>query len=365
MTLLKERDILTSREAAKTGRRLDSESSGPANGWAARAITPDQMADETDYVHLDLSFNDPRSVSATITEMISVGRRDTALGRLVEGHVHALQLMHRYGNGIQQEQARTAARDRRTYGVWHMDSADNPLRTHENRLRGAKAFATGAGVLTHAIVTTESNDPRHIQMWVVELDEISHTVDKLWWNPVGTQRSETHVVSFDERAPAPAERLGRPGDFMTQPDFTGGNLRLAAVQAGGIAGLFDALVEEIVESGRGEEALQRRRIAEGFAIAQNAINTVVGTARRYDWEDEKLLPKVDAARHGVLDAAEAIIGLVQRTVGVETLIQSHPVGSRVADLMAYVRQPGADISAENVAEAVLRKGLRPGVEVGV
>ena len=360
MTLLKERDILTHREAAKSGR---SWALNARSGWQPGApLSKEALASETDWVSIDLEFNDPRSVMDTITEMITAGRRDVALGRLVEGHLNALQLMHRYGNGIQQEQARTAGRDGRTYGVWNADHRDNPLRTHENRLRGAKAFASGAGLLTHAIVTTEADDPRHVQMWVVELDDISNNIDKLWWNPVGMQRSETHIVSFDERAPAPAERLGRPGDYQTQPDFSGGALRFAAVQAGGVAGLYDAMVEEIVARERGSHPLQRRRIAEGYVIAQAAINAVTSTARKYSIEDKLLLPRVDAARHAVLEAAESMLSLVQRAVGVQGLIHPHPIATRVTDLMTYIRQPNPDGSADNVAEAVLKGGLRPGIE---
>ena len=359
MTLLKERDLTTRRGAMRPSVGV------PGSGWQPGSpLTKEALASETDWVHIDLEFNDPRSVMDTITEMIQVGRRDTALGRLVEGHVNALQLMHRYGNGIQQEQARTAARDRRVYGVWNADHRDNPLRTVENRLRGAKAFASGAGLLTHAIVTTEASDPRHVQMWVVELDEYSNKIDKLWWNPVGMQRSETHIVSFDERAPAPAERLGRPGDYMTQPDFSGGALRFAAVQAGSVAGLYDAMVEELISRGRAEHSLQRRRIAEGYTIAQGAINAVCATARRYDIDEPMLLARVDAARHSVLEAAESMLSLVQRAVGLNGLMHPHPIATRVTDLMTYIRQPNPDGSADNVAEAVIRKGLRPGIEAG-
>ena len=362
MTLLKERDILANREAMTSGR---SWALNARSGWQPGApLTKEALASETDWVSIDLEFNDPRSVMDTITEMITAGRRDVALGRLVEGHVNALQLMHRYGNGVQQEQARTAARDHRVYGVWNADHRDNPLRTHENRLRGAKAFASGAGLLTHALVTTEASSPERVQMWIVELDDISHTVDKLWWNPVGMQRSETHIVSFDERAPAPAERLGRPGDYMTQPDFSGGALRFAAVQAGGVAGLYDAMVEELIVRERTDHILQRRRIAEGFVIAQGAINAVCSTARRYSVEDELLLPRVDAARHAVLEAAESMLALVQRAVGLQGLMHPHPIATRVTDLMTYIRQPDPDGSADNVAQAVIDGGLRPGVEAG-
>jgi len=362
MSLLKERDILTSREAAKSGRSWTLNS---ASSWQPGSkLSKDALAAETDWVSIDLEFNDPASVMDTITEMITAGRRDIALGRLAEGHVNALQLMHRYGNGIQQEQARTAARDSRVYGVWNADHRDNPLRTHENRLRGAKSFASGAGLLTHAIVTTEADSPEHVQMWIVELDDVSHSIDRLWWNPVGMQRSETHIVSFDERAPVASERLGRPGDYHVQPCFSGGALRFAAVQAGGIAGLYDNMVEELIGRKRADHPLQRRRIAEGYVIAQGAINAVCATARRYTEEDEMLLPRVDSARHAVMEAAEAMMVLVQRAVGLQGLMHPHPIATRMTDLMTYIRQPNPDGSVDNVADAIIAKGMRPGVEAG-
>ena len=356
MSLLKERDLLPGEG--------DDTPAAERTWQPGSPLTPDALRNETDWVHIDLDFNDPRSVMDTITEMIQVGRRDVALGRLVEGHVNALQLMRRYGNGVQQEQARTASRDHRVYGVWNADHRDNPLRRSEDRLRGAKAFASGAGLLTHAVVTTEANDPDHVQMWIVELDDYTSSTDRLWWNPVGMQRSETHIVSFDEKQPAKSERLGSPGDYQTQPDFSGGALRFAAVQAGGIAGLYDMMVDDLTSRGRADAPLQRRRIAEGYVIAQAAINAVCSTARRYDVEDELLLPRVDAARHAVLEAAENMLALVQRAVGLSGLMHPHPIATRVTDLMTYIRQPNPDGSADNVAEAVIHKGLRPGVEAG-
>ena len=360
MTLLKERDILAGREAIQSKVRLEALS--PAtNVHISGRLTPEMLASETNWAHLDLEFNDPRTVTDTITEMVDVGRRDTALGRLVEGHVHALQLMHRYGNGIQQAQARMAGREGRVYGVWHIDQSDNPLRTHENRLRGAKAFAAGAGLLTHAIVTTEADDPRHVQMWVVELDPVSHTIEQLSEKVADSARNLTEIVSFDERAAPAAVRLGHPGDYTTQPDYSGGNLRFAAVQAGGVAGLFDGLLETLTERGAADESLSRRRIAQAYVLAQNAINAVVDTAKVYDIEDPRLLPRVGAARHSVIEAAEAMLDLVRRAVGVESLSDDHPLAIRVRDVRAYIRQPEADGSADYLADAILNKDLRPGI----
>jgi|GEM_PF-959594 len=353
MSLLKERDILAGREAIET-RRVQDTIATPEN-----RLTPEILASETNWVHLDLEFNDPRNVTDTIVEMVNVGRRDTALGSLVEGHVHALQLMHRYGNGVQQAQARSAGREGRVYGVWHIDQAENILRIHENRLRGAKAFAAGAGLLTHVIVTTETKDTRHVQMWIVELDPVSHTVETLLSDPANVQRTETEIVSFDERAAPVAERLGLPGDYTTQPEYSGGNLRFAAVQAGSVAGLFDAMVIRVMERGEQDKALTRRRLAQGYVIAQNAMNAVIDTARVYDTDDDRLLPRVGAARHAVLEAAEAMLDLVQRSLAIEDLAVSDPLATRVRDLTNYIRKPDADGSADYLADAILQKSLRP------
>ena len=242
-------------------------------------------------------------------------------------------------------------------GVWNNDHFGNPLYEEAGRLRGAKSFASGAGVLTHALVTTRADSAEHVQLWIVALDPDTSATDRTWWQPVGMQRSETHIVSWDGECAPVAERVGGPGLYQRQPHFSGGGLRFAAVQAGAIAGLHDRMVEALTSRDRAEHPIQRRRIAESFSCAQTAIDAVMMVAHAYQVGDPDLLVRCDAARHRVLECAEEQIMRVQRAVGLQGLMHPHPLATHMADLMTYIRQPGPDSATDNVARAVLDRGL--------
>ena len=322
-------------------------------------FTPEQLqarfeaADVTDI----LRYDDPHSVARCIRRMIAVGRQDAALGRLFEGHVNALQLVRLYGNAAQRRWVDGAQAQGVRIGVWNNDHFGNPLREAEGRLRGAKSFASGAGLLTHALVTTQAHSPDDVQLWIVTLDEADSQTDRDWWQPVGMQRSETHIVAWDgERAPT-AETVGAPGLYQRQPHFSGGGLRFAAVQAGAVAGLHDQLVEALTSRDRAGHPIQRRRIADSFSCAQTAIDAVMMVAHAYEPDDPDLLVRCDAARHRVLECAEEQIMRVQRAVGLQSLMHPHPLATHLADLQTYIRQPGPDAATDNVARAVLDDGL--------
>ena len=323
------------------------------------SYTPDRLQDRFEALNAEdvLAYDNPESVAHCIRRMIRAGREDAALGRLFEGHVNALQLIRTYGDGAQRRWAETAQNQGARIGVWNNDHFGNPLRVDGSRLRGAKSFASGAGLLTHALVTTEAHSPERVQMWIVTLDDATSGTDREWWQPVGMQRSETHIVSWD-RADAPvAEELGRPGEYQRQPHFSGGGLRFAAVQAGAVAGLHDQLVEALTARDRADHPIQRRRIAESFSCAQTAIDAVMMVAHAYAPDDPHLLIRCDAARHRVLECAEEQIMRVQRAVGLQGLMHPHPLATHLADLMTYIRQPGPDAATDNVARGVLEDGL--------
>ena len=322
-------------------------------------FTPDSLQDRFEALNADdvLDYSSPGTVAHCIRRMIQAGREDAALGRLFEGHVNALQLIRIYGDDAQVRWAETAQAQGARIGVWNNDHFGNPLTFDGRRLRGGKSFASGAGLLTHALVTTEAHSPQDVQMWIVTLDNATSSTDREWWQPVGMQRSETHIVSWDEARPAVAETLGEQGQYQLQPHFSGGGLRFAAVQAGCVAGLHDRLVEALTSRDRAGHPIQRRRIAESFSCAQTAIDTVMMVAHAYEPDDPHLLIRRDAARHRVLECAEEQIMRVQRSVGLQGLIHPHPLATHLADLMTYIRQPGPDAATDNLARGVLDEGL--------
>ncbi|MFN6936030.1 MAG: acyl-CoA dehydrogenase, partial [Tsuneonella sp.] len=175
-----------------------------------------------------------------------VGRSDLPLGRVFEGHVDALQIIIRLGTPAQGAFARTAAQTG-IFGVWNADLPDDPLRMEDGRLTGGKAFASGAGLLSHALVSIDAEGRR--QLLLIDLATMPAAIDTKWWDVTGMQRSQTHQVRWDALLPS-GTMIGQPGDYVEEPWFSGGALRFAAVQAGGIAGVVDQVRDLLVAAGR-------------------------------------------------------------------------------------------------------------------
>lgn len=306
-------------------------------------------------------FTDPGDAAqmlALLRHLYAVGRRDVPLGRLFEGHVDALQIITRYADPALATDIVAAARQGAIFGVWNADTVEDRLRYDRDRLTGAKSYASGAGVLTHALVTADGADGR--RLFLVDLAAVPPSVDRDWWKVVGMQRSETHLVSWaDSPAVTP---IGAPGDYARDPWFSGGALRFVAVQAGAVAGIHDAVRAHLVEHGRAEDPHQTARVADLYGLAQAAADAVAGTAAAwFAHADPVRLVRVAAARLQVADCGERAILLAQQAVGLQGLFVGHPLAVMLTDLMVYLRQPAPDAQRARVGKAVAEGVLSPGL----
>ena len=290
--------------------------------------------------------------------LYEVGRHDLPLGRLFEGHVDALQIVSRYGSDAQREQARRAVNDGAAFGVWNADQPGNGTVLHEGRLTGAKAFASGAGILSHALISVDAKGGR--QLLLLDLAEVPPLIDRSWWRTTGMQRSETHIVQW-QSAPCPAEALiGRPGDYVREPWFSGGAIRFAAVQAGGIAAVVDHARDHLVANRRQDDPHQRVRLAELYRAAQSAADAVARAARHWNAGDvDATLAHVAAARAAVYAAGEAVLTQAAAAVGVQAMFADHPLAAVLRDLDVYLRQPAPDAQRDRVGAAVAAGMIRP------
>lgn len=232
-----------------------------------------------------------------------VGRRDLPLGRLFEGHVDALQIVTRYGTPAQAEAVRATVRAGATLSVWNADLEGAPLQLAGGRLDGGKSFASGAGLLTHALVTADAEGGR--QLLLLDLARTPPAIDRSWWRTTGMQRSETHRVNWSDAATDAADLIGAPGDYMREPWFNGGALRFAAVQAGGIAALLDHARDHLVATDRAGDPHQAGRLAELYALAQDAADAVRRAGEAYRVAPDPVwLALVAAARMRVYAAGD-------------------------------------------------------------
>jgi len=300
---------------------------------------------------------DAASLMELLRLLYRVGREDLPLGRLFEGHVDAVQIVTRYGTASQRRALADAIADGATLGVWNADLTGDPLRLIDGRLSGGKSFASGAGILSHALVTVDVAEGR--QLVLLDLTADTPAIDRSFWRVAGMQRSETHVVLWQDARIANDMLIGAPGDYVREPWFSGGAVRFVAVQAGGIARLVDAVRDHLVELGRAADPHQAGRLARLFALAETAAGAVRRSADGWFGDEAARLPLVAAARAATYAAGGEALTLAQEAVGVSSMFLDHPLAATIADLSMYLRQPGPDAQRMQVGAAVASGVLRP------
>jgi alkylation response protein AidB-like acyl-CoA dehydrogenase len=300
----------------------------------------------------------PAGYLALLTSLYETGRRDLPLGRLLEGHVDAVQIVQRYGSVEQVNALRRALREGAMLGVWNAALPDSPLVLRGNELDGGKSYASGAGVLTHALVTAQSD--AGTQLLLLDLVRTAPAIDRDWWRVTGMQRSETHQVRWCQTEIAADNRIGAPDCYAREPFFSGGALRFVAVHAGGVAGLCNQTRDHLVRTQRADDPFQAGRLAELYALAETAACAVRYTASRWFEEDgETLLARVAAARLTVAQSATRAIAVAQDAVGLAGHFVAHPLAALLADLAVYLRQPAPDAQRLRVGRAVSQGLLAP------
>ncbi|WP_308813926.1 acyl-CoA dehydrogenase [Sphingomonas sp. GV3] len=291
--------------------------------------------------------------------LYETGRADLPLGRLFEGHVDAVQIGLRYGTADQAERVVAAVADGAAFGVWNADLPGEALHLHDGRLSGGKSFASGAGLLTHALVGVDLAGGR--QLLLLDLARTPPTIDRSFWRVTGMQRSETHVVRWWDTPVAPGDLIGAPGDYVREPWFSGGALRFAAVQAGGIAALLDHCTAHLAAAGRADDPHQAGRLAALYGLAETAAGAIRTAAAGWFADDAARLPLVAAARAAVYAAGGLAIEMASQAVGVQALFSAHPLAAAITDLTMYLRQPAPDAQRMRVGAAVAAGVLTAGL----
>lgn len=307
------------------------------------------------------ALDDPESPEALLhllRTLYDLGRRDLPLGRLFEGHIDALQIITRYAAAGIAKEMQAAARNGATFGVWNAGLSGEPLRIADGRLCGGKSYASGAGVLSHALVTVDRDAGP--QLLLLNLDRVRPEIDRSWWDVVGMSRSQTHIVRWQDAVFDADAFIGQPGDYTREPWFSGGALRFVALHAGGVAALFDHVRDHLIATDRAGDPHQTARLAELFALADLTASAVAKTAATwFDEADAVRLPRVAATRLQVADMAQRASVLAQDAVGLQGLFHAHPLSSALTDLMVYLRQPAPDAQRARVGKAAADGLLRP------
>jgi alkylation response protein AidB-like acyl-CoA dehydrogenase len=300
----------------------------------------------------------PEGADALAATLRLLGRANLSLGRLYEGHVNALRLIRTYAHQEQHQHAADDARAGRLFAVWNTDDREAPLRLDGDRLRGRKILCSGAGHVERALVTAREAPDAPSQMLLLPLAP-GERADLSSWKAFGMRGSVSGAVDFTKLSAA-GRRIGQPGDYERQPDFTAGGWRFAAVQCGGIEALLEGLRTHHIRTGRGGDPHQSARFGQAAMATETARLWVEAAARRAEHGVAYSASYTNLARSAVERAALDALELVHRSIGLSGFMADHPLERVTRDLMTYLRQPAPDAALAAAAAHVLAAPVAAG-----
>jgi alkylation response protein AidB-like acyl-CoA dehydrogenase len=284
-------------------------------------------------------------LSALCEALQILGSACLSVGRIYEAHVNAIALIFRYGDADVRSSASDAVRSGHLFGLWVAPAAE-PVRLIRSgsrlQIAGRKAFCTAAGFATRAVITARNHHDRE-QMVMLDATH-AETGPDLSPTLHGMRGTATKAVAFDCDVPM-EHRIGGPDDYLREPDFSAGAWRTSAVTAGGLQALVDETIRQLRARDRHTDPHQAARIGQMLIKSHSATAWVRSAAERLAsgrYEDAHLTAYVNLARVAVEHACLEIIPLVQRSLGLGSLIVSNPVEGMMNDLATYLRQPAGD-----------------------
>ena len=304
----------------------------------------------------------PGARHALYRVLAEVGRGSLPVGRVYEGHVNALDLVVTWGTDRQRGRAASDAHAGHVFGVWNTEAADGvrlePTDGGGAVLRGAKTFCSGAGSVTRAFANGRLPDGGW-QMVLVDLDGREDRVEPDSWPAEGMRASQSGRVVFEGIEVGPDALVGAPGDYTTEPDFTGGAVRFAAVHLGGARALADASGALLRRLGRTGDPHQRARAGRAAIAVETGALWLLGAARVWEaWhageaDDDAVVAYAQMTRTAIERVCLDVLELVDRSVGARGLLPPIPVERIGRDLRLYLRQPAPDATLDAAGAAAL------------
>jgi alkylation response protein AidB-like acyl-CoA dehydrogenase len=268
-----------------------------------------------------------------LTELAEI---DIVAARLAEAHADAVAILDELGGVPPQPDE--------LWGVWAAESPEAVLAARDSgdvmTLQGTKAWCSGAGLCSHALVTARL--PRGGRgLFAIEVDQPAiRPLPPVWRNP-GMRASHTRSVQFSDACAVP---VGRAGDYLGRPGFWHGAVGVAACWLGGAKAVAAPLYQAGGDESADAHVLAHLGAVDAAIAAAEAM--VLSTADRVDadptdsaGEAEMLARRTRAV---VETAVEEAIGRTGRALGPGPLVLQADHARRVADLMVYVRQSHAE-----------------------
>ncbi len=314
-----------------------------------------------------LDFNLPNT-TGLLQLLKQIGRANLAVGRIYEGHINALHLIHLFGNETQKKYWFQLAENNNLFGVWNTQTEKGvTINWQENGkyiLNGTKTFCSGGNFINQPLVTGELISPhkRGWQMCIIPINTIAQIkTDNSFWRPIGMKASASFKMDFTGIEIEEKDLLGAPGDYYKQPVFNSGAIRFVAVQVGGAEAIFKATHQCLKLLNRIEDPFQKARFAEMAWLLESANLWLEKAGSNLDkWNNdpqanEKMMAYVGMARTAVEEICIKMMRLSEQSVGSRGLMRPNILERLHRDLTIYLKQPGPDATILGIGNYLFKQ----------
>jgi alkylation response protein AidB-like acyl-CoA dehydrogenase len=275
---------------------------------------------------------------------------DVVAGRLAEAHTDAVAILAELGG--------RAPGAGELWGVWAAEAADAAVTARGAGdalvLDGTKAWCSGAGLCTHALVTAHLTDGRR-GLFAVDLRTASVRPLEITWRNAGMAESDTRSVEF---IGAPAIPVGQPGDYLNRPGFWSGAIGVSACWLGGARAVAEPLYRRAASGSASDHLLAHLGAVDAAIAAAEATLAVAADHVDQDPGNTSGLAELTArrARAVVERTVDEALARTDRALGPGPLCLDERHARAVADLTVYVRQSHAeqDLAALGLLAATSR-----------
>jgi hypothetical protein len=267
---------------------------------------------------------------------------DVVAGRLAEAHTDAIAILAELDG--------PEPKWNQLWGVWAAEPPDavvHALGTGDAvTLSGTKAWCSGAGLCSHALVSAQrASDERGL--FAVNLRHPAVKPLPSTWSNAGMAQSDTRSVQFTG---APAVPVGQPGEYLNRPGFWHGAIGVSACWLGGARSVANPLYLRAAADGADPHALAHLGAVDAALTAAEAALMAAAAEVDADPLNRKGSAELIARRtRAVVETAvEETLSRTARALGPAPLCQDAEHARRVADLAIYVRQSHAECDLEQL-----------------
>jgi hypothetical protein len=277
--------------------------------------------------------------------LTALGGASLPIARIYEGHVNALKLITDNASKHQYGQIANAVRGGAVLGVWGAD-ASQPVAVFEEQehpcLMGSKAFASGLGVVSLAIITAKCN--AGTQMILAHTHDPSRAHHH-YWDVASMVGSKSGLFVCDGLPAAACNLLGRPNAMLQEPAFHGGIWRLTACYAGALERISQLMAHNSLRRATASQCLMEQRLGQVILEAQTATlwaRQACCAAEHADNDPNRAIATVLFAREAIENAVGRTLLIVERALGTSLHAKSSALGRLARDLRFYLRQADLD-----------------------